>query len=704
MGVTVAVTRVAANTGTGTQDITTADLGGLTPKAVLLIVTRAVTDGTAADGAGWYMGASDGANEWTQGYEEQHAQASMNAEYEQDTTANRILTIYNGAASDTVEGTANFDSFITDGVRIDWTDAPAGAFLITAIFFAGSDLTANVGTFDLGNSADAAIDVNTVGFEADVVITALTEDGSAQGATWSMGVIHNDRAGAVTQRAVTHVQRDAFGTSQTGVQMRDGECIARLIQSSQAIDWHGAAGSFDSSGFTIQLGNARSPNNTNISWVALRLGSSPVVDAKVYTYSTPTGTGSHTDSTPNFEPQFVMYLPNRAAAADTSETDADGGTVGLLAVDADDLYTNSISSEDAAADSNTQSLSDNILNLPTHTGASGHQATLTSMGATGPVWNYSATDGTARLWPALAIGVFEDAEEGITGTASITEGADTLVAAGAVAIAGTAAITEGPDTLSASGTVSITGTASITEAPDTLNASGAVAIAGTSGSTENPDTVSCGGAVAIGCAGAITEDPDTLNASGTVPITGTASITEGADTLNGAGAVAIIGNASITENADTLNGSGILGEVIDGSSGISEGADTISASGQVLVSGTGGNSEAGDTTGGSGGVGVGGTSGIAEGDDTLSTLGAVAIAGTSTLTDTDTLSAVGAVSITGTALITEGADALSGQGTTVGYTPTASIFFPAREVIEVAGRYPLKVKRSTIPVDVHRRR
>src|SRR5690348_17784574 len=110
MGVTVAVTRVAANTSTGTQDITTTDLGGLTPKAVLLIVTRAVTDGTAADGAGWYMGASDGTNEWTQGYEEQHAQATMNNAEEQDTTANRIMTIYDGTAADVVDATANFDS------------------------------------------------------------------------------------------------------------------------------------------------------------------------------------------------------------------------------------------------------------------------------------------------------------------------------------------------------------------------------------------------------------------------------------------------------------------------------------------------------------------------------------------------------------------------------------------------------------------
>jgi hypothetical protein len=406
MGVTIAVTRVAANTGTGTQDITTTDLGGLTPKAVLLIATRAVTDGTAVDGAGMYMGASDGTNEWTEGYESQHAQASMDSDHQQDTTSNRILTIYDGTADGVVEGTANFDSFITDGVRIDWTDAPAGAYLITATFFAGTDLSTNVGTVGLGNTGNALIAVTSVGFEADVLITAILEGTTVINPNISMGLVHNNRGGTVTQRTMGHKQRSGFGSGAVGMMMRNDSCIV-TIQSTDTLDYYGTAQSFDSSGFDIQMGNSRAPGNRNMGWIALRFGASPVVDSKVYTYTTPTATGSNTDSNPGFEPQFVMYLANRAAAANTLEADADAGTFGIVMLDADDLYTQSISDEDGAADSNTQSLSDNIVNLPTHTGASGHQATLTSIGSTGPVWNYSATDtGTARLWGALAIEVF----------------------------------------------------------------------------------------------------------------------------------------------------------------------------------------------------------------------------------------------------------------------------------------------------------
>jgi len=403
MGVTVAATRVAANTTTGIQSITTTDLGGLTPKAVLLIATRCVTDGVAADGAGWYMGASDGTNEWAQGYEDQHAVASVNTEWEQDTIANRILTIYDGSAADVVEGQANFSAWVTNGVEIDWVDAPAGAFLITAVFFAGSDLTVHVGTQALGNTADALIDITSLGFEADVVICMLLEGTSIGQPEVSLGLIHNDRAGTVTQRCAAHYDRDGFGTAFCGVMVRDSECLFKHVATGN-IDFYGAATSFDSSGFSIQLGNARSPANAAVGWLALRFGSSPVVQSKVYTLSTPTATGSANDTGAGFEPQFVMYLPTFAEVVDTNEADADAGTIGLAVLDADEQYCSSIQSDDGPTTTNTQSLSDNVaINLPADDGAAGMAATMTAFISTGVTLNWTDIEAAAKLYPALAI-------------------------------------------------------------------------------------------------------------------------------------------------------------------------------------------------------------------------------------------------------------------------------------------------------------
>lgn len=403
MGVTVATTRVAAPTATGNQTITTTDLGGLTPKAVLVIATRCITDAAAADGLGWYTGASDGANEWAQGYEDQHAQASMDVEFEQDTAADRILTIYDGAADDVVEATANFVQWETDGITINWTDAPASAFLVTYIFFAGSDLSTHVGTVTLGSTADALIAITTIGFEADLVFAVLLEGTTTVQGGIGMGLIHNNRAGAVTQRAVGHKNRNGFSSAQCGAVVRGGNCIVKLA-GSDSLDWFGTAQSFDSQGFDVQLGNARSPASHHMGWIALRLGAGPLVDGKVYTLSTPTATGNSDDNGAGFQPQFVMYLPTFCVTADTDEFDADGGTLGLSAIDADEAYCNSVQSEDAAADSNTQSLSDDqAINLPTHTGAAGMAATFVAFTSTGITLNWSDVEATAKLYPAMAV-------------------------------------------------------------------------------------------------------------------------------------------------------------------------------------------------------------------------------------------------------------------------------------------------------------
>jgi len=60
MGVTVATVQFAANTSDGTQDITTTDLGGLTPEAAVFTYGTSVSNGTSVNGVQWGMGVTDG--------------------------------------------------------------------------------------------------------------------------------------------------------------------------------------------------------------------------------------------------------------------------------------------------------------------------------------------------------------------------------------------------------------------------------------------------------------------------------------------------------------------------------------------------------------------------------------------------------------------------------------------------------------------
>lgn len=208
-----------------------------------------------------------------------------------------------------------------------------------------------------------------------------------------------------------------------------------------------------------------------------------------------------------------------------------------------------------------------------------------------------------------------------TGTASVSEGADTTTASGTLAIAGTSSTTEGADTTSASGTLAIAGTSSTTEGADTTTAAGSVPATGTSSTTEGADTTT---------------------ATGALTVTGTSSTAEGADTTTAAGALTVTGTSSVTEGADTLSATGTTTGAITGSASVTEGADSVSATGSVAIAAT---------------------AAVTEGADTLSATGTAPggpITGTASVTESaDALSATGTVRITGSATVTEGADTLT---------------------------------------------
>lgn len=400
MGVSVGIARAAANTSLGTQSFSdSTGLGGLTPKAYWIIATRGVTDGTAADGLGMYQGMSDGTTNANAAFEEEHAAATSDSQHTTDLTSPPVLIIYNGLADSVIDGSANHSAFAADTVTIDWTDAPSAGWLITVIMFAGSDLSADVFTAGVGNTVDLANDITAIGFEADDVITMIM----AVDSQFGNGFIHNDRAGGVTQRTATILSRSGQVTTANYAVVRTDACCLELVVNGTA-DWYGEASAFDSSGFTLTT-RVAGGNSRTLAGIALRYGASPVVSSKVYTNTTPTGTGEATDTGLGATPQAVLYLMNFCEVAATIEGDADGGVYGVSANLAHAQFSNAIATEDNAADSNTQSLSDNqAVNLPLHTGAAGMAATFVAFTSTGVTLNWSDIEAAGKLWPALAIG------------------------------------------------------------------------------------------------------------------------------------------------------------------------------------------------------------------------------------------------------------------------------------------------------------
>lgn len=171
---------------------------------------------------------------------------------------------------------------------------------------------------------------------------------------------------------------------------------------------------------------------------------------------------------------------------------------------------------------------------------------------------------------------------------------------------GTAAITEGADTVAASGNVSVTGTASIAEASDTVAGTGTISVAGSASITEGADAAAGTGAIGISASGAAGE---------------------GADAAAGTGAVAVSGTGAAAEGADVASGAGTVGSAISGSGAANEGADAAAGAGSVSVAGSGAPPEGADAAAGAGGVAVAAAGAAAEAADAASAAGGVAIAG-----------------------------------------------------------------------------
>jgi hypothetical protein len=404
MGVTVAVTRAACATSTGNQDFTTADLGGLTPVAAQFIVTAGVTDGTAADHAVLSYGAATGtSNRWALGQSDEHNQATTDTS--RALQSDECVFILNPGDT-TADGEADFVSFITNGVRINWANAPASAHLMTVVLYAGTDVSAHANYFTVATTVDGTTDVTDPGFEPDLVLTAYTQDNmdaaNAHGYA-TLGMVHNDRASGVTQRSV-----GCWFVNNLGTSAPDGHSSA--LYGSMSLTGTGTVrrgfefGSFDSSGFTCTT-RLNTVSADEIGYLALRLGSGPAVDSWVGTHTTPTSTGNDAETGPGFTPQFVLMLGSMMEAIATGyNTSPLAGSWGIFAFDADDEYANSVSCEDGVGTTNTQSISDNTaILLPDDDGAAGLVASFVSFDASGWTLNYSAVEANAKIFFALAI-------------------------------------------------------------------------------------------------------------------------------------------------------------------------------------------------------------------------------------------------------------------------------------------------------------
>jgi colicin import membrane protein len=168
----------------------------------------------------------------------------------------------------------------------------------------------------------------------------------------------------------------------------------------------------------------------------------------------------------------------------------------------------------------------------------------------------------------------------ISGTASITDAADSRSGAGAVAVAGTGSTTDGDDVQSAAGDVDVAGAASVNDSADGIAAAGTVednpGVSGDAAIVDAADATGANGAVSVAGSAAATDGADASSAGGAVAIVGGAARVDAGDSASSSGDVAITANGTAVDAAD--GGTRAGGVAVNGAAAVVDGADALTAS------------------------------------------------------------------------------------------------------------------------------
>jgi hypothetical protein len=132
----------------------------------------------------------------------------------------------------------------------------------------------------------------------------------------------------------------------------------------------------------------------------------------------------------------------------------------------------------------------------------------------------------------------------VTGTASVTQPAQTVAATGTVVanVTGTAAVSQRYQAVASTGAEAFTGTTAVTQAAQTVSATGAEAFSGTASVTATAQTVAATGAEAFTGTVAVSQTFQTLSSDAVEEFIGTAIAAQSAESVSADGLVVTSGN------------------------------------------------------------------------------------------------------------------------------------------------------------------
>lgn len=413
--VKVRVVNFLSPVGTGLVDITHTDFGGATPKAVLIFGGRAGASNTVqSDSISTMIGmAVNGGNQGSNGCE-----IADNV-----TTSNTSRAWRSDAVVRNQSQLASVNSWIANGVRINFTTNAIGARQFTAILFGGADVTAHMGNLAAATGVNQTQAVTAPGFQPDVVFvsTVNTSNASGSGTTQAIqtyGVC--DRAGAKNFSVQFGELNANTAASSPTTAYYNNAVLVTLNLSNTTPGWSALLNNFGATGFDVVYTGTTA--GQFIQYLALKFNGIPV-DLRELTV--PTSTGNLTVTGVGFTPQALFFGGTMQTVANAVVINAANScSFSRSAADVNLTMGAYVCVDDFAVDpSNVSELNptNQAYLIGNATDADASRGALTSMNAgTGYTLNFDQVTGAATLFWALAIGGNDAVASGDLGTVTMT--------------------------------------------------------------------------------------------------------------------------------------------------------------------------------------------------------------------------------------------------------------------------------------------
>lgn len=412
---------IVDGTVTYTVDLTSDVSLGWTPKAAIIVLSGAVNYESEQAHAAMSIGFTDGTNHFAVSI------ASSDAAFDsvaiRTMVSNAVVRLYDSVVG--VQVTATFNSWITDGIRLNVTGKATGftSRKVVVHLFGGDDLTALVGNGNLGTGT-SAVNFTGLGAPANLAFFISTGDATALPAVGSThGVMSVGFGIPGTSQGVVGVGITSASATSVGVQIIRNDSVAgQWLNGSES--WRASLGSH-ASGFSLTP--SANAGSDIVGYLALAFDGAAwtgIVDLP------DTAASDWVVSGPGFEPIGVGLVATALTANNTMDTTTGAMAIALAASDGVSEGSIAIRDDAGLATTDTASYaSDEFLYYDDPAGALLYRMAGLDMTATGfkvPIAGLTTVPGTAYKALAFAFGATGSTEAPTVTSAAVNSAGSTI--------------------------------------------------------------------------------------------------------------------------------------------------------------------------------------------------------------------------------------------------------------------------------------